>query len=143
MNSNKLQILNRFKNILRQTKYVQNEKQKKDLYEKAIAEFSKNETLSFEEIISKCDKHLSFLKLMTPKIPTNSKQKIFIIKDGKVEEVNEIIRDNNGKAISNFGMGNIDPDQLRKHEYLLKRQRFETGPLKDYPKQMYGINNKD
>jgi hypothetical protein len=39
-------------------------------------------------------------------------------------------------------MGNIDPDQLKRHEYLLKRQHFQEGPLKNYPEQVYGLKNK-
>jgi len=42
------------------------------------------------------------------------------------------------KAISNWGQGNVDPEQLQKHERLMRRMQFKDGPMKDYPKHAYG-----
>lgn len=43
-------------------------------------------------------------------------------------------------AVSNWTYGNIDPDHIKKHEQLLRRQQFMEGPLKDYPKNVHGID---
>jgi hypothetical protein len=97
--SSKTQILNVYKQILRQTKCVQDLKQQKELYNKVVNSM-KNEVSSEEEALNKLQKHLSFLRLITPKIPNQKQTKqIFMMKNGDIEEIKQIEKDPNSKAI--------------------------------------------
>jgi hypothetical protein len=97
--SSKIQILNLYKQILRQTKCVQDLKQQKELYNKIVLSM-KNESLEEVEVLNKLQKHLSFLRLITPKKPNQKQTKqIFMMKNGDVEEITQIEKDLNSKAI--------------------------------------------
>lgn len=72
--------------------------------------------------------------------------------NGEIIDVNQQVKEShqNGQvlngnkkdkaAVSNWTYGNIDPDHIKRHEQLLRRQRFMEGPLKDYPRNVHGID---
>ncbi|EFC42483.1 predicted protein [Naegleria gruberi] len=111
----------------------------------------KNETNQeiIQQQLKKAHDKFGYLCMITPKrLHTETSQidgKTQLVKiDGEWKDVNAIGEDDNltkeEKATwSNWGRGNLDPDQVRKHEQLLKRQHFMDGPMKGY-KPIYERN---
>lgn len=135
-----MNVLVLYKNLLRQCKYIYENDKKLQFINRIKSEFKNNKTANQEfinDLIKKGENHLSFLKSITPKIPKSHSEgnKKYIMKDGKLEEIEHLQK--SSKALSNFTAGNIDPDQLRRHQYLVDRQHFKAGPLKDYPKNVW------
>lgn len=119
-----------------------------------------------KEFLDKMNNHLSFIEMITVRLSPLSAikrineernsgfdyskhgtRKVYLrTEEGQVIDLNEEAKNINvtkdKAAISNWRMGNIDPDYLKKHEQLMRRMRFQEGPLKDYPEKAYGIKNK-
>jgi hypothetical protein len=71
---------------------------------------------------------LSYLRMVTPRQPgeASSATRMAVI-DGEVVVLGQRARQA-GKAQSAYGAGNMDPDQVRRHESLLQRMRFANRP---------------
>lgn len=135
MEINKTLLL--YKNLLKQCKYIIEQDKKLSFINRIKLEYRENKNAeNVEELLKKGENHLSFLKTITPKSPKSSQgNKKFIMRNGKLEEIETFEKQN--KAISNFREGNVDPDQLKRHQQLLDRQHFKSGPLQGYPKKVW------
>ena len=98
--------------------------------------------------VKKAQDKFGYLCMITPKrVHTETTQidgKTQLVKiDGEWRDINavdEVDLAKEEKATwSNWGRGNLDPDQVRRHENLLKRQHFMDGPMKGY-KPIYERN---
>lgn len=78
---------------------------------------------------------------MTPKKPEDALDELlgapgakrFVVHDGRVVEVaDDASSAGPGRAHSNWGAGNMDPDSLARHTNQMKRFRFEdrAGPVR-------------
>lgn len=114
-------------------------------------EFQRNKHIQDEErivvLMERARGKLGYMRMQTPKyllhrFKTNEQEllprKHFVAAEGQVLEGSSPER---GKAISNWREGNVDPDSLAKHQYLLRRMRFEEGPLKNYQSSVPWLRN--
>ncbi len=80
---------------------------------------------------------LSYLRMVTPRLPEDGSSSSssrrgpvsrLAVVDGELRELG--LRDGarGGKAQSSYGAGNMDPDQVRRHEASLQRMRFMGRP---------------
>ena len=113
----------------------------------------------YNEFYNQMQSKLNFIQMISPKMSNhaaikflheknksqfdwsqNGTRSLFVHKDGELIDVNsqQVQLQKDKAAHSNWGMGNVDPDQLARHEALMRRYRFQDGPLKDYPKNVYG-----
>jgi hypothetical protein len=131
--------LSLYKSLLRQSKQVENESNRISHRNRIKSEFRQHKDVEnmdqIESLLKKGNSSLSFLKTITPKIYTtqDTGSNVFVIKNGQIIEKTD--QNKNQKALSNWREGNIDPDALKKHEQLLKRQQFQAGPLKGYDRR--------
>ena len=77
---------------------------------------------------------LSYLRMVTPRLPGDAAGSAggvgrLAVVDGELREVGgQRASGGSGKPLSSFGAGNLDPDQVRRHEAQLQRMRFMTRP---------------
>ena len=81
-----------------------------------------------EDRIQKADAKLSFLRMITPKPPTDSHSGRWVYyKNGKkVEGGTSQTRDKNGKVHTNWDGKNLDPCSVKQHSGQLKRMGFRN-----------------
>ena len=97
--------------------------------------------------LKKANDKFGYLCMITPKrvhteTPQIDGKSQFVKVEGEWKNINAIDDDITKKdkaTWSNWGMGNLDPDSVRKHEQLLRRQHFVDGPMKGY-KPIYDRN---
>ena len=77
---------------------------------------------------------LSYLRMVTPRLPGDGgaggsggggASRMAVV-DGELREVGRSAAP--GKAQSSYGAGNLDPDQVRRHEAQMQRMRFMNRP---------------
>lgn len=95
-----------------------------------------------DKLLVDANNRLSFLKMVTPRLRRQGHQQ-FAVLEGKLVQLADaeqagILPRKEKAAVSNWGAGNVDPDQLKRHENLMKRMQFRDGPLKEYPRNVYG-----
>jgi hypothetical protein len=91
------------------------------------ATMTKEETI--EQRLKKADERITFLKMITPKPPSQELGKggRWVYKDGKVVQgASSTIRDQNGKVVSNWDGKNLDPESVKRHNHHLKRLGFRN-----------------
>ena len=82
---------------------------------------------------------LSYLRMVTPRVPGEGEgsgsgsgapratSRLAMV-DGELREVGRGSGSGAGKAQSSYGAGNLDPDQVRRHEASMQRMRFMNRP---------------
>lgn len=149
MSSQRLRVLIMYRRLLKTIKLIPDKRQRTTYLHNTKTSFrdhiSNSTEQDFETLMNKADQHLKFLQMLVPrsaKTASGAGKQVYTVIGGKVvnltEEKAKLTTHEKG-AISNFVNGNIDPDALARHEYLMRRMRFEEGPLKDYPKNVWGI----
>ena len=111
-----------YRNMLRLAKTVKPLQKRAEVLASVQKEFrrSANETSEekIEELLSKANSSLGYLKMITPRTRANNKEsgrtRIVFGGDGPRE----------GKAVSNWTGSNMDPDQVKRHYNGLKRAGF-------------------
>lgn len=81
---------------------------------------------SVEDRIKKADERLSFLRMITPKSLKDSSSGRWVYKNGKRLDSHAPVRDKNGRVVSNWDGKNLDPDNVKQHNYQLKRMGFRN-----------------
>jgi hypothetical protein len=86
---------------------------------------------------------LSYLRMVTPRLPedgsggggggggssgSRSGGTRLVMVEGELRELGPREAAGGGKAQSSYGAGNMDPDQVRRHEASLQRMRFMNRP---------------
>jgi hypothetical protein len=82
-----------------------------------------------EDRIARADERLSFLRMITPKARSSggaSGGGRWVYRDGKRVEGGGMTRDSNGKVISNWDGKNLDPENVQRHNYHLKKLGFRN-----------------
>jgi hypothetical protein len=149
MSGNRLQVLSTYRRLLQTIKLIPDKRQRTTYLHNiktSFRNYAYNSTeQDFEPLMKKANEQLKFLQMLVPRSSKSTSaegKQVYSVIGGKLvnltEEKAKLTTHEKG-AISNFGPGNIDPDALARHEYLMRRMRFEEGPLKDYPKNVWGI----
>ena len=82
---------------------------------------------------------LSYLRMVTPRLPEDGAgssgagsrsggTRRLVMVEGELRELGPREGAGGGKAQSSYGAGNMDPDQVRRHEASLQRMRFLNRP---------------
>jgi hypothetical protein len=81
-----------------------------------------------DDRIKQADAKLSFLRMITPKPLKESNSGRWVYKNGKRVEGNDNAPrvDKNGKVHTNWDGKNLDPDNVKQHNYQLKRMGFRN-----------------
>ncbi|KAL9658450.1 hypothetical protein ABK040_005993 [Willaertia magna] len=144
MSFRKVQVLSLYKKLLKQSELLTPLSKRENIINEIKTTFRKNkEETDVEQIkkyIKQAEDKYGYLCMITPKrkhaVNTDNKGVTKLIKVGDEwmdqNEVNAIITKQDKATWKNWGMGNVDPDQLKRHEYLLKRQYFQEGPMRGY-----------
>ena len=84
------------------------------------------------ELLKVAHQKLGYLKIVTPRRVGDELEeeeaggtRRYVVQDGIVKELGGAGIDARGKAVSNWGAGNMDPDSVARHESLMRRFRFE------------------
>ncbi len=99
---------------------------------------------SVAELLATAHARLGYLKIVTPKKPEDALDALlggapgarrYVVHDGRVVELGDDAAASSagpGRAHSNWGAGNMDPDSLARHANQMKRFRFEdrAGPVR-------------
>jgi len=85
------------------------------------------------ELLADANKRLRFMRSLVPKhlqpdfreAPQEGHQ-TFVVRDGKVEDGRAAMKE--GARYSTFGAGNMDPDDVARHNHQMKRFNFMDRP---------------
>ncbi|KAL0477894.1 hypothetical protein AKO1_012661 [Acrasis kona] len=119
-----------YRNLIKQAQYLPSEKRisattqiKKEFRE------NKSNHEDTQRLLKNAESRLSFMKMMSPRrTEQKSMGSTFVIREGKLIEATPQQADK--ASHSNWGAGNVNPDEIEKHHRLLRRQNFMEGPLK-------------
>ncbi|KAG2373904.1 hypothetical protein C9374_010205 [Naegleria lovaniensis] len=138
-------VLSLYRRMLKQSLLIPTAQKRENLIQEIRSNFRKYKPVTNDEMIEELwkkalDKY-GYICMITPKRVHTESQHIsaktqFVKVDGEWKDVNQLASDDIQKqdkaAHSNWGRGNLDPDQVKRHEYLVRRQNFMEGPLKGY-----------
>ncbi|KAF0971776.1 hypothetical protein FDP41_009999 [Naegleria fowleri] len=138
--------------MLKQSSLIPSPQKRENLIQEIRSNFRKYKPLNNEEMIEELwkkalDKY-GYICMITPKRVHTEAQNIsaktqYVKVGGEWKDLNQVTADviqKQDKAVhSNWGRGNLDPDQVKRHEYLVRRQHFMEGPLAGY-KPIYERN---
>eukprot|EP01027_Heterolobosea_sp_BB2_P025454 GEZU01039067.1.p1 GENE.GEZU01039067.1~~GEZU01039067.1.p1 ORF type:complete len:160 (-),score=31.66 GEZU01039067.1:56-535(-) len=137
--------LSLYRQIMRLSQHIPNPEQRAKVLTEARTTFKMNKNVTDPERVlvlhHQAQSKLGFIKTITPRVyhvrksdlegPVAEKKR-YILVDGKIVEEEGESKQKDSRVVSNWTAGNYDPDQVARHEYLLRRQRFQEGPLKGY-----------
>ena len=133
MSLQRLTALSLYRNLLRTATYIPDAKEKQETVQRIKTEFNDNKNIEdqekIEDFIKNGESRLRFLRTRAYKSPyqRRTKKKVHVVLQG--DTAVEIDSLPNGKTMAYFKDRNqIDPDDLKRHHQLLRRQHFLDRP---------------
>jgi len=130
---------------MKQSFLIPSKDKRENITNEIRSEFRKYKNETDNEVIYKQLKKASdkfgYICMITPKRVHAETQHIsgktqYMKVDGEWLDINQASTDDIEKkeraVWSNWGRGNLDPDSVKRHEYLVRRQNYLEGPMKGY-----------
>ena len=139
----KFKILGLYKNLIKLSKRIPDSLKKEQTLKKIRKTFKKNskelDAIKIKEQYEKGYSQIAYLKMITPRDISEKISGTYIIsEDGKFTNYEaENVSPSSRNTVNNYYQNgrDIDPDHLKRHQYLMRRMQFKEDPI-EKPKEV-------
>eukprot|EP00128_Syssomonas_multiformis_P000145 Colp12_sorted_trinity150504_noHs@14635 len=117
-----MSVLSLYRSLLRRAKHLEASKQAAFIEEIRTLFRRDDMQKDLDALLKVANGKMEYLQMVTrvPKSQQQSGRRVFVFREGKLVEG---YSERPGHAISNWGQGNLDPADVRRHWKLFERQR--------------------